>query len=154
MSEPEIEVCEFYGVNPCMIKCMACNESSSIALLGRLTKYKVQEMFGKDALDTLNHRISASGTAYYEAPRMISGSELCNSCIEKNKTMVLFIASKGTFFLKDELLPRILIDKDLVERVLERRACRIDDESFDKITKSVKSSPGEKTAEVDTNESV
>ncbi len=154
MSEPELDVCEFYGVNPCMIKCLACNESSGIALLGRLTAYRVKEMFGKDALNTLNHSINNSGTAYYEAPHMISGNELCDACTEKNKTMVLFIANKGTFFLKDELLPRVLTDKDLVERVLERRVCGVDDEVFDAIAKPAKSSPGEKAAEVGTNESV
>lgn len=71
-----IRLSEKYGVNPSMLTCFYCGETTGIALLGKISNKN-------------NHDV--------EAPRYVCNSiEPCDACKEKYKDYVLMVEAKNS----------------------------------------------------------
>ena len=131
-----------HGVNPVLSLCFLCMGAAEVVLLGRLSREKASQMFGKEVAKYLE-----GSDQDVKAPReaLFNTSTVCDQCKSYMDQGVILISvdptkttdmrnpyrSGGWLVMREEAVVRMLREGELLDSILEHRVAFVDDETWD-----------------------
>ena len=134
-----IRVSKKHGVNPSVELCFYCGEGKGVALFGKLSNQRAEQMF-------LDHEVSIADVALgdVEAPRqVILNKEPCDKCKENMSRGVALIKVKtpednpqptGQYVVvTEDWVNRMISPPELRDQILEKRMAYITESDWEQM---------------------